>query len=133
MDNTQQTCLRTHGTLIGRSLLGLLFFVSGLNMLLGEAGIAGVTQMIDKIGIPLASIVAVLVVAVKVFAGAGLILGYRVRYASIALIVFTVLTILFVHNDLAQLTAALKNLSIIGGLLYVLAYGAGDGWKIDKE
>lgn len=122
--------LRKNGTLVGRVLLGLLFFVSGLFMLKG--GVSGVAGMISDIGIPLAGLVAILVLAVKILGGAGLILGYKTDASAIALFVFTLLTIIFVHNNMQEMTSALKNLSIMGGLLYVLAYGPGDGWNIGK-
>ncbi len=132
MTEAQRTMLRTHGTLIGRTLLGLLFLVSGLQMLTGATGVAGVASMIAGIGIPLAALVAWVVVLVKIIGGTALILGYRVGCAAAALFIFTLLTIVFVHNTADQMTAALKNLSIMGGLLYVMAFGPGEGWKLSK-
>jgi putative oxidoreductase len=124
--------IRTHGVLIGRVLLGLLFVVSGLGMLLGDAGVAGVAGMIEDIGLPAAGLLAWIVVLVKVLGGAGLVLGYRTEQCALALFVFTFLTIVFVHNNAAELTSALKNLSIMGGLLYVMVYGVGEGWALEK-
>jgi putative oxidoreductase len=102
-------------------------------MLLG--GAEGVAGMIASKGLPLASLIAWVVILTKVLGGAALILGYRVGCAAAALFIFTALTIVLFHNafiDPAQQTAALKNLSIMGGLLYVMAYGAGEGWRISR-
>ncbi len=133
MTETQRTMLRTHGTMVGRALLGLLFLVSGIGMFTG--GVDGVAGMISSKGLPLAGLLAWIVVLVKILGGAALILGYRVGCAAGALFVFTALTVVFFHNaivDPSQQTAALKNLSIMGGLLYVMAYGAGEGWRLGK-
>ncbi len=135
MSDSQRTCLRTHGVLVGRVLLGLLFLVSGWKKLTGEGGVSGFSEGLAKMDLPVALLLAWLVVLIEIIGGAMLIVGYRVGLAAGALIIFLVLTVLLVHNpvkDAGQLTAALKNLSILGGLLYAMAYGAGDGWKLGK-
>jgi len=129
--DAQRMLLRTHGTTLGRLFLGLLFFVSGIGML-RTMGVDGVTGMLEGLGVPLAGLVAILILIVKILGGAGLILGYHTDESALMLFVFTFFTIVLVHNNEAEMTAALKNLAIMGGLLYVLAYGAGDGWKIFK-
>lgn len=131
MSESQRTLLRTHGTLLGRVLLGLLFLVSGLGMLANEAGVAGVAGMIGEKGLPLASLLAWIVVLTKVVGGSALILGYKVGKAACALFGFTLLATLFFHmgNGITDIML-LKNLSIMGGLLYVMAYGPGEGWRL---
>lgn len=119
--------VRTHGTMLGRMLLGLLFVFSGAGIILN--GTAGVEGMMASAGIPLASLLVWVVVLVKIGAGGALMLGYQAREAALVLIVFTVLATFFYHMDLEDINL-FKNLSIIGGLLYVYAYGPGDGWRI---
>jgi len=128
MTDAHRAMLRTYGTLVGRILLGLLFFISGLGMLTGGVPVA----MIEGIGIPLAALVAWLVVAVKVLGGAGLILGYRIGLSAAALFVFTLLTVVLIHINDEMPTQLYKNLAIMGGLLYVMAYGPGEGWRLGK-
>lgn len=125
--NSVERMLRDNGAMVGRMLIGLLFVFSGVGMVLG--GIDGVVGMIDSRGLPMASLLAWVVVFVKVAAGAALMLGYRTRDAAMALLVFTCLVTLLYHLDLEDINL-FKNLAIVGGLLYVYVYGPGDGWRL---
>lgn len=127
--------VRNSGTKLGRFLVGLLFFVSGLSILF-ISGPAGTVAWFDAIGIPLASITVWLVILVKLVAGGALMIGRYVPHAAAALIIFTLLATAIAHLDFAdptQLTAALKNLAIIGGLLYIMAFGPGGTNMLSKE
>jgi putative oxidoreductase len=104
-------------------LIGLLFFVGGLNMLL-VSGPAAVADSFTSLSIPLAGFVVWLVIAVKIIAGLAIILGYRVGLAAAALVLFTFGATITAHRDFAD-PGLLKNLAIIGGLLYLMAYGPG--------
>ena len=62
-----------------------------------------------------------------------LIVGWKARWAAAALLVFTGLAALLFHNYWAvppeqaqnQMIHFMKNVSIMGGMLYVAVYGAG--------
>lgn len=115
--------LDTYAMLIGRVLIGLLFLVTGIQVVMGFAGFSG---MLDSMGLPMASLLAAAIAVVKIGGGAALIAGWNVRYASLALMVFIIFTIVLVHNNFGdQLGMMLKNLAILGGLLYVYKCGAG--------
>jgi putative oxidoreductase len=115
--------LDTYAMLIGRVLIGLLFLVTGIQVAMGFSGFAG---MLDSMGLPMTSLLAAVVVVIKIGGGAALIAGWNVRYASLALMAFIIATILLVHNNFDdQLGMMLKNLAILGGLLYVYKCGAG--------
>lgn len=131
MTEEQRSLLRTYGTLAGRVFLGLLFVFTAVGFILG--GTDAVASMIANKGLPFAGLITWIVIVVKILSGAALILGYRVGYAAGALIVFTALTILFFHMDFRNDVNFFKNLAIIGGLFYVMAYGAGDGWKLGAQ
>jgi putative oxidoreductase len=131
MSESQRTMLRTHGTLVGRILIGVLFLLAGYGKLTGDDGVSGFAQGLDGMGIPLSGLVAWVVIAIEIIGGAALILGYRVGLAAAALVVFILLTIVKVHNNLED-PMLFKNLAIMGGLLYVMAYGAGEGWRLGK-
>jgi len=122
--------LQDKGVLIGRVLLALLFISTGVNMLLG--GIGNTAMYFESMGVPLASLAVIIVIAVKIIAGISLLIGYKVEEAALALLVFTALTILVAHRDTADLNFW-KNLSIMGGMFYVMAYGAGTGWKYSPK
>ena len=122
--------LQEKGALVGRILLALLFLTSGVNMFLG--GIGNTAMYFENMGIPLAGLVVIIVIAVKIVGSICLIIGYKVEEAAFALLIFTSLTSLIDHRDTTDLNLW-KNLSIIGGMLYVMAYGAGTGWKYEPK
>ncbi len=136
LSSSQRALLRTHGLLVARALLGLLFLVSGFTKLTSDSGVSGFAEGLAGRGFPLPIVFAWVVVLLLVVGGAMLILGYRVGVAAAVLIGFLILTVLVVHNplkDAGELTAALQNLAVVGGLLYVLAYGPGEGWRATKQ
>jgi putative oxidoreductase len=60
--------------------------------------------------------------------GLSLLAGYRTRVVAAVLAAFTLATALAFHNDLAdqnQFFHFFKNIAITGGLLQVVAFGAG--------
>lgn len=120
--------MRTHGAMVGRMLIGLLFVFSGVGIVLN--GVEGFSGMIEMRGLPMPLVLAWLVVAVKIVAGAALMIGWRTTQAALALIIFTALVTLLYHLDLEDVNL-FKNLAIIGGLLYVYVYGPGSGWRLN--
>lgn len=128
LTESQRVCMQTKGVVVGRVLLGLLFLVAGLGMFMADGGPAASAGFYTMVGLPMAGVVVWLVAILKVVAGGMLIIGRNVGCAAGALAAFTLLATLLAHRDIAdpdQLMAALKNLAIIGGMLYVVAFGAG--------
>jgi putative oxidoreductase len=116
--NTLDSFVNQYGNRIGRVLVGLLFLISGVFSLLGFQNFAQYTASV----LPMAKVMAILAIVTKIGGGLGLILGIRVRLASYALIVFTLLATIFFHlkgafaGDQMQIINTLKNIAIIGGL-----------------
>jgi putative oxidoreductase len=111
--------------LIGRILIGLPFIMSGLGKI---AAYEPTTAYIASTGLPLAPVGWAIAVLFEVGGGLGLILGFRVRAVAAALAVFTLATAAFFHNNFAdqnQMIHFLKNIMIIGGLLQIAHFGAG--------
>ena len=109
---------------IGRAFLGALFLVSGLFKIVGFAGVAG--WMASSV-LPAAEVLLVLTIAIEVVGGLLLVIGWQARRAALVLALFLVPVTIVFHGfwnaDAAhfneQLTAFLKNLAILGGMLLV--------------
>lgn len=118
--------IRTHGSKLGRILIGLLFLVSGLLMLFVQ-GPANVAGYFTSLGVPMATLLVWPVIFVKIVAGGAIVIGKRTTEAAAALILFTLIATLLAHMN-AEIDPTfpinlLKNLSIVGGLLYLMAFG----------
>ncbi len=118
--------VRTHGSKLGRVLMGLLFLVSGLLMLTVQ-GPAAVGGYFASLGIPMAALVAWIVIMVKIVAGGAIVIGKKTTEAAAVLIVFSLIATLLAHMsvevDPMFPIGLLKNLAIVGGLLYLMAFG----------
>jgi len=123
MSTEHRELVRKYGTIIGRILMGLLFFGGGLGMLFMQ-GPENVGLYFISIGVPFGALMAWPVIILKIVAGGMLMVGYRVGVAASALILFTLGTTLIAHMDPND-TNLFKNLAIVGGLLYVVGYGKG--------
>ena len=109
----------------GRVLLAAIFIISGVSKLGDPAGTA---TYIASVGVPAPLAVAWGAITLELFGGAALIAGYRVRIAALVLALFSLAAALLFHNDFAdqmQSIMFMKNIAIVGGLLQVMAFGAG--------
>ncbi|WP_127144805.1 DoxX family protein [Pelagibacterium montanilacus] len=107
----------------GRVLLALIFIVAGLGKIPAPEGTIG---YMEAFGVP--GVLFWPTVAVEVIGGIMLLVGFKARWAAAALAGFTLVAGLIFHSDFAnqaEMTAFLKNLAIVGGMLYVIAFGAG--------
>ena len=113
-------------TLIGRVLLGLMFLVSGVHKI---ADPHGTQQYMIMMGMTwMTTLFYIGAVTVEVAGSLSLLLGYRARAAAWLLFLFMIPTTLIFHTNFGdpnQMIHFLKNVSIMGGLLYVARYGAG--------
>lgn len=115
---------------IARVLLGLMFLLAGVSKFGNLQGTAG---YIASAGLPMASVLATLTALLEVVASVALIVGFKARYAALALAVFTLLASVLFHNfwampadkQMVQQLMFLKNLAVAGGLLLVFSFGAG--------
>jgi len=110
---------------IGRVLLATIFILSGIGKL---AAPAATISYIASTGLPFAPLALAIAIAVELGGGLLLALGVRVRLVAAGLAVFSIVTGLAFHNAVAdqnQMIHLLKNFAMAGGLLQVVAFGAG--------
>jgi len=115
--------LRNVSELGGRVLLSALFLISGV----GKIGAyASTAAYMSALGVPAALLP--IVIATEVLGAIALIVGWKTRVTAFLLAGFTLLAALAFHNHFADQIQAimfLKNVAIAGGLLLLVANGAG--------
>jgi putative oxidoreductase len=122
---------------IGRVLISAVFIVFGYVQFTHIGGYIANPAIIKFSGLTggilSPTMIAYLVAAIDLIGGILILVGYQTRWAAIVLIVFVVLTLVFVHHFWTMEGAAFagnrahfyKNLAIIGGLLFLINGGAG--------
>ncbi len=123
--------------IVGRIALASLFLWSGYDMF---AHMASQVALMQAYGMPAANLLIWPAGLLELVAAAMLVLGWKARWAALALIVFTVASTFIFHaywsvpSDQVwdQLNNFMKNLAIVGGLLVVLAHGCGP-YALDKS
>ena len=121
--------VKTYGPLAGRILLALIFVISGYSKLVGFDGTVG---YIASKGLPLPQLAAAAAIAIELVGGVLLVIGWQTRWAATAIFLFMIPTTLIFHPFWAvaagkqiEMIQFMKNLCIMGGMLYVMAFGAG--------
>ena len=122
--------------LIGRLALAAVFLVAGIRKIMA---IAGTTGYLAKLGFPMPEVLVYVAILFEVGGALLLIVGWKTRIAAWALAIFTVVAMFMAHRfwevDAAQyanqMNHFLKNLAIIGGMLFVAACGPGS-LSVDK-
>lgn len=122
--------LKRYGPLLGRLLIAFIFVFAGYGKITGFEGTVG---YIASKGVPLPQLAAIGAIVVELGGGLMLILGWNARLAAAALFGFTALAALIFHNFWAvppemaqnQMIHFMKNVSMMGGLLYVVVHGSG--------
>jgi putative oxidoreductase len=110
---------------VGRLLIGLPFAMSGLSKL---AALGPTAEMTRAVGLPLPPLALVVAVVVELGGGLLLVSGFWTRAAATALALFSLVTALTFHANFAdqnQMIHFLKNVMMAGGLLQIVAFGAG--------
>jgi putative oxidoreductase len=110
----------------GRLLIGVAFAMSGLSKLAGyDATIGLIKSSALPLPAPLAYAGAVLV---EIGCGTLMIIGFQARAAASVLALFCLATAVFFHTNFAdpdQIFHFIKNFVMAGGLLQIVAFGAG--------
>ena len=107
--------------LLGRVLVGGFFLWTGI---LNAMNFPETAAVFGALQLPYPIALAILVVAIQVCAGVALVVGVRVRVASLVLAAFLLIMTPILHNafgDPQQLPLFLQNLALVGALLYIAA------------
>ena len=124
--------------LVGRVIISWIFLSSGFGKL---TDVAGFSAGLAKRGVPAPSFMGWLGAIVEFGGGLLILLGVKLRYAAILMILFVIVATLISHRYweypvdqlVVQRTNFWKNVSIIGGLLFMFLAGAGrysvDGFR----
>jgi putative oxidoreductase len=118
------------GPVVGRILIAVIFLKSGIGKIGGFAGTAG--YMASK-GLPMVEVLLAITIAIEIGAAVMLIVGWKARWGAAALFLWMIPVTLVFHNfwavsvDQQQLQSIMffKNLAMMGGMLYIMAFGSG--------
>ncbi|WP_332718661.1 DoxX family protein [Pelagibacterium mangrovi] len=117
------TSFQTYLPTAGRILLALIFIIAGFQKIPAIEFNVGYMEMF---GVP--GILIWPAIVLEIVGGLMLVIGFKARRAAAALGAFTLLSGFIFHfnpADAMEMTSFLKNIAITGGMLYVIAYGAG--------
>lgn len=129
--------LNRFGPLVGRVLLALIFIFAGFSKITGFDGAVGYIQ---AYGLPMAQLAAVIAIVVELGGGIMIAVGWKARWAAAALFIFVLIASVIFHAfwaveaDQVQLQNIMfmKNIAIMGGMLYIMVYGSGP-LSVDKK
>lgn len=127
-----------HLPITGRILFSLIFIMSGFGHIFSAGEMIGYAE---QMGVPFAS-VAVLITGIMILLGGfSIILGYKVKWGALLLIIFLIPTSFIMHpfwsiqdpmQSQIQMTMFMKNLSMLGGAILIYYFGSGT-LSIDKK
>ena len=120
------------GPLVGRLMIAFLFIMAGTNKIMNSED---TMAMMDGAGLPVTTFLLVVTIIIELLGGVLIAVGWYARFSATVIFLFLIPVTLVFHNpvtDPAEMTAFMKNLAIMGGLLYVTTYGPGN-YSINKE
>jgi putative oxidoreductase len=111
--------------LLGRIMMSAIFIESGIGKAMAPAAtMAGFARL----GLPVPSAAYALALLVEIGMGVALLVGWRIRWAALALALWCVATAVVAHyhpGDRNQMIHFMKNICMAGGFLQIVAFGAG--------
>jgi putative oxidoreductase len=117
--------------LIGRMLLAAIFIILGFAKI---SGFAVMSQFAAANNVPFSDLAIIVAIVVELIGGLMIAFGWKTKWAALSVFVFLIPVTYYFHTnflDPMQMTMFLKNLSIMGGLLLLAAYGPGK-YSIDE-
>ncbi|MGC9602552.1 MAG: DoxX family protein [Minisyncoccia bacterium] len=115
--------------LIGRILMGGFFVWSGVEATINFPTTA---TSIANTGALVPITLAIVAILIEVLCGIAIVVGFKTSQAALVLALY-VIAVAFFYTGLASNSSQalfLQDMAIVGGLLYISAYGAGS-WATD--
>ncbi len=116
--------------LAGRSMLALIFILSGYSKI---GGYEGTAAWMAAMGVP--ALLLPPTIALELLGGIALVLGYRIRLFALLLALFSLASAALFHADLSDQTQFImffKNIAMAGGLLLLTVQRTGP-WTLDRR
>jgi len=122
--------LQDMAALVGRNMLGLLFVISGVEKI---GAFSDTAVYMASAGLPAVSVLLILAIVVEIGGGGAICLGWQTRLGALVILLFTATVTIVFHRfwnmppDQAavQRLFFMKNLSVMGGLILLMAFGPG--------
>lgn len=124
--------LKNYLTIMGRAMIVLIFLMSAVGNKIPNYG--SVVQYMAGEGVPAPSILLAGAIVFLIAGSVSILIGFRARTGAILLFVFLVMATYFFHDfwtfddpgDRQQQTIQfMKNLSMMGTMLFIMANGSG--------
>jgi len=116
--------------LIARIFISSIFLFSGISKILN---FENTIQWMESYGVN--GILLYPAIILEILMPVLIIVGYHTKIAAFLLLLFSISTALIFHNDFSnqiQLIAFLKNISLAGGLLFLVINGTKD-WRLETK
>src|SRR6516165_8072744 len=125
-------------TVLGRVLLGTIFFMAAVGNKIPH--FSQVASVMDAVGVPAPQLMLVGAIVFLIGGSLSVIVGYKARMGAVLLLTFLVLASYYFHPfwnlegqaQQEQMIHFMKNLSMMGAMLFIVANGSGpmslDSW-----
>lgn len=121
--------------LVGRALVAHVFIVASVMKLMNFAATAG---FMTSLGVPFAPVLLGLSLPIELACGVMIVVGWQARWAALTLAVWLVVVTPIFHafwgldpiQTQNQMNHFMKNVSILGALLFIAAMGPG-GYSVE--
>ncbi|MEW4563338.1 DoxX family protein [Bremerella sp. JC770] len=125
-------------TVVGRLLIVTIFLMSALGNKIPQ--FSGVAQYMASEGVPAPQVLLAGAIVFLIVGGLSILLGLYARVGAVLLFTFLVLATYFFHDFWTfegeavqgQMIHFMKNLSMMGTMLFIMAVGSGP-WSLDQK
>ena len=110
---------------ISRIIITALFLTTGIQKIFT---FQKSVIFLEAYAVPLANVFVTMALIIEIVGGLMILLGFKGRWAALGLAIYLIPLTLILHTNLLdqnQQIQFLKNLAILGGLLYIYNFGTG--------